>query len=97
MISKDYLLSQIRKMHDCIEHDSCEYINCEYFTKGYVLQDIIEYLGHSETIIRCKDCKWYDKGSNEVDSWANCRIITGQHSVYDDFYCGNAERKKVEE
>lgn len=40
--------------------------------------------------VRCRECKWYDKGSNEVDSWARCSRM--RVDVYDDFYCEAGER-----
>lgn len=40
--------------------------------------------------VRCRECKWYDKGANEVDSWARCGRM--RVDVYDDFYCEAGER-----
>ena len=25
-------------------------------------------------VVRCKDCRWYQKGKNEVDSWQWCMV-----------------------
>ena len=36
-------------------------------------------------VVRCKDCRWYQKGKNEVDSWQWCMV---KHcDVRDDDYC----------
>lgn len=44
-------------------------------------------------IIYCSDCKWYDKGENEVGAWSICTRTMGiKDSVIDTDYCSFAER-----
>ena len=46
-------------------------------------------------IVRCKDCKWYDKGENEVSTWSICTRTMGiKDSVIDTDYCSFAERRE---
>ena len=40
--------------------------------------------------LRCKECKWYDKGSNEVDAWERCTLK--RIDVYGEFFCEAGER-----
>ena len=45
-------------------------------------------------IIRCKDCKYQDKGQNEVESWNVCNYRPRLYvSIDDDDYCSSGERK----
>ena len=50
---------------------------------------------HAEPeIIRCKDCKYQNKGSNESDSWNMCGYFSwGCTDVDDEHFCSYAERK----
>ncbi len=43
-------------------------------------------------IVRCKDCRWYDKGENVVDSWELCKLHN--HNTEDDGYCHHGERRE---
>ena len=39
-------------------------------------------------IVRCKDCKWYDKGENASEEWSECKLpIRPTFSVGDYDYC----------
>ena len=84
----------IKKIMGCAQKDACEKGDCEYFYCLHELEILAEYLEHHKAlnIVHCKECKWYNKGENESDSWATCRLITGRHDVHDDFYCANGER-----
>ena len=42
-------------------------------------------------IVRCKDCEYYDKGDNEVDSWEMCKRNLHSTSQYD--FCSWAKMK----
>lgn len=44
-----------------------------------------------QELIRCKDCQFYNEGSNEVDSWMRCRL----HSINagPDEFCSWAVKK----
>lgn len=48
----------------------------------------------AEPVVRCKVCKYQDKGENESESWNVCRYRPWLYfSVNDDDYCSNGERK----
>lgn len=45
-------------------------------------------------VVRCKDCKYQDKGENESESWNVCNYRPWLYfSINDDDYCSNGERK----
>ena len=45
-------------------------------------------------IVRCGECKWYDNGQNESDSWNYCTRHFGHYiDVNDDDYCSYGERE----
>lgn len=48
----------------------------------------------AEPVTRCKDCRWYDAGHNEVDAWQRCRVL--KIETHDDFFCANGERADVQ-
>lgn len=53
-----------------------------------------EYKGK---LIRCKDCKYQDKGENDVESWNLCGFRPWLYvPVTDDHFCGYAKRKDGE-
>ena len=46
-------------------------------------------------VVRCKDCKWQDKGENECESWNLCRHNVIEHfAIYDEHFCGWGERRE---
>ena len=46
-----------------------------------------------EEIIRCRDCRWWSSGSNEVDGWDLCMRDFGKSfSIGADGYCSRGER-----
>lgn len=45
-----------------------------------------------EELVRCKDCRWYDKGENVAVSWEFCVLY--KHNTRDDGYCYRGERKE---
>lgn len=45
-------------------------------------------------VVRCKDCKYQDKGENESESWNVCKYRPWLYfSIDDDDYCSCGERK----
>ena len=47
------------------------------------------------SVVRCKECKWFDAGENESDSWHLCTRHIGQYiNVSDDDYCSYGERSR---
>lgn len=46
-------------------------------------------------VVRCKDCKYQNKGQNECDSWNMCEYRSWLYfPVNDDDYCSNGERNE---
>lgn len=49
-------------------------------------------------LVRCKDCKYQDKGENESESWNICGYRPWLYvPVTDDHYCGDGKRKGDDE
>lgn len=42
-------------------------------------------------VVRCKDCRWYDNGSNESDAWMYCTLE--RINTYNEFYCAHGEKR----
>ena len=57
----------------------------------WIRADIDELIEAYESIVRCKDCEYYDKGENEVDSWEMCKRNLHSTSQYD--FCSWAKMK----
>lgn len=50
---------------------------------------------HAETdlIVRCKDCKYLDKGENDSESWCECTAHFGKYFAVDENgFCSFGER-----
>lgn len=59
--------------------------------------DKIKALPTAQDVIRCKDCRYQDKGSNESESWNLCGYRPWLHvPTEDEHYCGYAERRTDE-
>lgn len=59
----------------------------EQVVKGQPTVDAVE-------AVRCKDCKYQDKGENESESWNVCNYRPWLYfSINDDDYCSNGEQK----
>ena len=62
------------------------------------LTTVVRMLNEAPTIdavsvVRCKECKWYDNGQNESDSWNCCTRHFGHYiDVNDDDFCSYGER-----
>ncbi len=52
-----------------------------------------ESQGYLWELIRCKDCKYYEAGQNEVDAWRVCQVHHRPIDTWDDNFCGWAERR----
>lgn len=51
-----------------------------------------KYVGE---LIRCKDCRYYDHGENECESWSLCIVhINRYFQTCADNFCSWAERKE---
>ncbi len=52
------------------------------------------YNDRYDEIVRCKDCEYYDKGENEVDSWSQCTRAFGTFfNAQDNDFCSWAKMK----
>lgn len=57
----------------------------------------IKMMVSADTLVRCKECRWLDKGENESCHWSMCARHIGQYiNVSDDDYCSYGERKDDE-
>ena len=65
--------------------------NYVYYKKG--IRYVLEKVPSAEpTVIRCKDCRWYKVGKNDVDSWQLCGHPCREYeNVTDDDFCSRAE------
>ena len=63
-----------------------------YMAVGECLKAIEE--APSIDIVRCKECRWLDKGENESCSWSMCTRHIGQYiNVNADDFCSYGERE----
>lgn len=56
---------------------------------------ILEEVKEIMSVVRCKDCYWYDKGKNDCDSWEWCK--RHKFDSYDEGFCSWGERREVED
>lgn len=62
-----------------------------------VLTAIVNLPAAQPDVIRCKNCRFQDKGSNESESWNLCGYRPWLHvPTEDEHYCGYAERRTDE-
>lgn len=49
-------------------------------------------------VVRCRDCKYQDKGENESEAWNTCGLRPWVHvPTSDDHFCASGERKDGEQ
>lgn len=83
MISRDRVIALLG-----LDHNDYVYIDKRELAKR------VEKLKGMD-IVRCKDCRWLDKGENESCSWSMCARHIGQYiNVSDDDYCSYGERSR---
>ena len=87
---------KVKKALDCRANDldfDCR--DCAYYiredTPAYcnfrqILRDALALLKGQETVVRCKDCKWYDERISLCD---NCGLPREQT-----FFCADGKRKE---
>ena len=92
MANKQKAKEAIWYVENCMLNDKCEIPNCAYYGHLHMLDYLLEYIYESEPVIRCTNCKHYNKGENESDSWAICKLFN--IDTYDEFYCANGEKKQ---
>lgn len=72
----------------------------EYSIMIHLRRAIKDFIDSAPTIdaievVRCKDCIWFNKGENEVDSWTSCTAFAGVYlHVDDDHFCSHGERRE---
>lgn len=80
-----------------VEDDS-PYMNCEedYAYRKKKTAEAWNQRGNTQPeqseLIRCKDCRNWDCGENEVDKWSWCPIL--HHDMDATDFCSYAERKE---
>lgn len=46
-------------------------------------------------VVRCRECRWYNAGSNDSESWSDCTLRYGKHfNVGPDDFCSYGQRKE---
>ncbi len=53
----------------------------------YPAADVVE-------VVRCKDCRWFDKGENESDYWSDCTLNHPAIQVGENDYCSKGFKPK---
>lgn len=53
-------------------------------------------LGHDVVpVVRCRECRWYNAGANDSESWSDCTFRYGKHfNVSPDDFCSYGQRKE---
>ena len=45
-------------------------------------------------VVRCRECQWYNAGTNDSESWSDCTLRYGKHfNVGPDDFCSYGQRK----
>ena len=66
-------------------------------SKVAVVNELLLMPSTQPDVIRCKDCRFQDKGRNESESWNLCGYRPWLHvPTEDEHYCGYAERRTDE-
>lgn len=65
----------------------CEPSDCEWMKK------LAEEAVDAVSVVRCKDCKYFDSGDNGVDRWEYCK--THRINVSEDWFCKSGEVDKA--
>lgn len=70
------------KMVSCLVIDTCMEA-----VKEQPTADVVE-------VVRCKDCKYLDKGENDSESWCECTAHFGKYfDVNENDYCSYGEKQ----
>lgn len=84
-----------------IDADKAFEVLSEYYHhRTYIQHDALrEALDRvPEAVVRCKDCRYYDKGKNESEEWSECRYYwyVSDFDVSPDCFCSRGERRSDE-
>ena len=48
-------------------------------------------------VVRCRECRWYDAGKNDSESWSDCTLRYGKHfNVSPMDFCSYGQRKEAD-
>ena len=48
-------------------------------------------------VVRCQECRWYDVGKNDSESWSECTLRYGKYfNVSPMDFCSDGQRKEAE-
>lgn len=74
-------------------------LRMKFIQKMDYCDDILEIIDEMpEAVVRCKDCRYYDRGKNESEEWSECRYYwyVSDFEVNPDCFCSRGERKSDE-
>lgn len=73
---------------DCEEKDVCEKVTCD--VKKMPTIDAVP-------VVRCRECRWYDVGKNDSESWSECTLRYGKYfNVSPMDFCSYGQRKEAD-
>ena len=71
---------------DCEEKGVCEKVACD--VKKMPTIDAVP-------VDRCRECRWYDVGKNDSESWSECTLRYGKYfNVSPMDFCSYGQRKE---
>ena len=63
------------------------YFQIKSILTGMKAADVVE-------VVRCRECRWYNAGANDSESWSDCTLRYGKHfNVGPDDFCSYGQRK----
>lgn len=81
-------MSRYIRIDDLEQYSLSQVINGIINIQKLKTADVVE-------VVRCKDCKWQDKGENECESWNMCKHNVIEHfAIYDEHFCKWGERRE---
>ena len=81
------------RLHDFNQWCKDERLQGTQFVEAWILPDMPTV--DAVPVIRCRECKFYEVGQNEVDAWSACYVHIGRIiETWDDNFCGWAERRE---
>ena len=73
---------------DCEGKDVCEKVTCD--VKKMPTIDAVP-------VVRCRECRWYDVGKNDSESWSECTLRYGKYfNVSPMDFCSYGQRKEAD-
>ena len=91
-------IKALEDMRDCMNKNQCYACNHEFIQSqgdfaSNILTHCIEVLKMQPQIVRCKDCKHFDKSFSYCATRGYCDISSIRHE--DDWFCADGERRTV--